>query len=125
MYILNKVPTKSVPKTPFELCKGWKLNLNHLRVWDCPFEVKIYDPIASKLDPKTIKCYFVGYPNGSKGYRFYCITCGIKIVEAFTAKFLENNICDSSGPQGDNSVLEEIPTIFLCLLYKKVLCTNL
>ena len=27
MYILNRVPTKAVPKTPFELWKGWKPSL--------------------------------------------------------------------------------------------------
>ena len=31
-YILNRVPTKSVPKTPFELWKGWKPSLRHMRV---------------------------------------------------------------------------------------------
>ena len=112
MYILNRVPTKSVPKTPFELFKGWKPSLNHLRVWGCPSEVKIYDPMASKLDPKNTRCYFVRYPSGSKGYRFYCPTRGIKIVEALAAKFLENDVCDSNGPQDDKNVLEERPVIF-------------
>ena len=32
MYILNRVPTKVVPKTPFELFKGWKPSLRHIRV---------------------------------------------------------------------------------------------
>ena len=27
VYILNRVPTKVVPKMPFELWKGWKLSL--------------------------------------------------------------------------------------------------
>ena len=27
VYILNRVPTKAVPKTPFELWKGWKSSL--------------------------------------------------------------------------------------------------
>ena len=31
-YILNQVPSKSVPKTPFELWLGKKLNLHHFRV---------------------------------------------------------------------------------------------
>ena len=35
-YILNRVPTKAVPKTPFELWKGWKPSLRHMRVWGCP-----------------------------------------------------------------------------------------
>jgi hypothetical protein len=29
---LNRVPTKVVPKTPFELFKGWKPSLCHIRV---------------------------------------------------------------------------------------------
>lgn len=49
MYILNRVPSKVVPKTPFELFKGWKPSLNHLRTWGCAAEVKMYDPTASKL----------------------------------------------------------------------------
>ena len=44
VYILNRVPTKAVPKTPFELLKGWKPSLRHIRVWGCPSEVRIYNP---------------------------------------------------------------------------------
>jgi len=33
VYIRNRVPTKAVLKTPFELLKGWKPSLKHLRVW--------------------------------------------------------------------------------------------
>jgi len=32
VYILNWVPTNVVPKTSFELLKGWKLGLQHVRV---------------------------------------------------------------------------------------------
>ena len=32
VYILNRVPTKVVPKTPFELFKGWKPSLQHIRI---------------------------------------------------------------------------------------------
>ena len=31
VYILNRVPTKAVPKTPFELWKNWKPSLRHMR----------------------------------------------------------------------------------------------
>ena len=36
LYILNRVPTKAVPLTPFELWTGRKPSLNHLKVWGCP-----------------------------------------------------------------------------------------
>ena len=44
VYILNQVPTKVVPKTPFELWKGLKPSLRHMRVWGCPSKVTIYNP---------------------------------------------------------------------------------
>lgn len=44
MHILNRVSTKKVPKTPFELFKGWKPSLAHIYVWGWPSEVRIYNP---------------------------------------------------------------------------------
>ena len=44
VYILNRVLTKAVPKTPFDLFKGWKLSLQHMRVWGCPSEIRVYNP---------------------------------------------------------------------------------
>ena len=43
VYILNRVSTKAISKTTFELFKGWKPSLRHIRIWGCPFEVKIYN----------------------------------------------------------------------------------
>ncbi|KAK1560777.1 hypothetical protein Q3G72_030819 [Acer saccharum] len=39
MYILNDVPSKSVPKTPHELWTGRKPSLQHLRIFGCPAHV--------------------------------------------------------------------------------------
>ena len=44
MHILNRVPSKSVPKTPYELCTGKKSKLNYLHVWGCPSGAKIFNP---------------------------------------------------------------------------------
>ena len=43
-YILNRVPTMVVAKTPFGLFKGWKPSLRHIHVWGCPSEVRVYNP---------------------------------------------------------------------------------
>ena len=80
LYILNRVPTKAVPLTPFELWTGRKPSLNHLKVWGCPTEVKLYNPTLIKLDSRTTRYYFVSYPEHSKGYRFYNPTGGTRIV---------------------------------------------
>ena len=64
---------------PFELWKGWKSSLRHVRIGGCPSEVRVYNPQEKKLDPKTINGYFVGYAERSKGYKFYYhhITLGL------------------------------------------------
>jgi hypothetical protein len=106
VYILNRVPTKAVPKTPFELRKGWKLSLRHMRVWGCPSEVRIYNSQEKKLDPRTISGYFIGYAERSKGYIFYCPSHNTRIVESINAKFLENDL-NSESDQTRNIVSEK------------------
>ncbi len=90
MYLLNRVPGKSVPKTPFELLTSRKPSLRHLHVWGCPAEVRIYNPHEKKLDSRTISGFFIGYPEKSKGYRFYCPSHNARIVETGNARFIEN-----------------------------------
>ena len=90
VYILNRVPSKVVSKTPFELWHGWKPSLNHLHIWGCSIEVRIYNPHIKKLDPRTTSGYFIGYAVNSKRFRFYCPSHTLRIVEARNAKFLED-----------------------------------
>lgn len=73
-YVLNRVPSKTVPKTPYELWTGRKPSLRYLRVWGCPVEVRLYNPHEKKLDSRTVSGFFIGYPEKSKGYTFYCLT---------------------------------------------------
>jgi hypothetical protein len=40
VYLLNRVPTKSVPNTPYELWTGKKPSLNHIKIWSCPSHVR-------------------------------------------------------------------------------------
>ena len=96
VYILNRVPTKVVSKTPFESFKGWKPSLRHIRVWGCPSKVRIYNPQEKKLDPRTINGYFIGYAERFKGYGFYCPSHSTRIVESRNAKFLENDLISGS-----------------------------
>lgn len=69
IYILNDVPTKSVPKTPRELWSGRKPSLNHFRIWGCP--AYVLKRKTDKLESRSEICNFVGYPKGTKGWLFY------------------------------------------------------
>lgn len=87
-YILNRVPSKAVPKTLYELWTSRKPNLRHLWIWGYQAEV-IYNPRGMKLDSRTISAYFICYPEKSKGYRFYLSNHSTRILETEYAGFIE------------------------------------
>ncbi|XP_057969384.1 uncharacterized protein LOC131158531 [Malania oleifera] len=54
-------------------------------------EIKVYNPQEKKLDARTISGNFIGYPEKSKGYIFYCPNHVTRIVETRNASFIEND----------------------------------
>ena len=87
MYLQNRVPSKAVQKTHFELWTGGKPSLRHLHVWGCSAELRYYNPQEKKLDARTIS----GYPEKSKGFRFYCPNHITRIIESGNARLIEND----------------------------------
>jgi hypothetical protein len=67
-----------------------------LRVWGSLAEAKIFNPNIAKLDPKTVTCHFIGYPDRSKGYRFYYLDKYTKFVEMRHAVFLKDELMKGS-----------------------------
>ena len=68
-YIINRVPSKSVEVTPYEIWTNKKPNLSYMKIWGCPAYVK--RTISDKLESRSDKCLFVGYLKETKGYQFY------------------------------------------------------
>ena len=96
IHILNRVPSKSMPKTPYELWTGRVPSLNHLRVWGSLAEAKVFNPNIGKLDHKTVSCHFIGYLEKSKGFRFYFPDRHTKFVETRHTIFLEEEMVRGS-----------------------------
>jgi hypothetical protein len=72
VYVLNRVPTKSVEgATPFEVWYGKKPVVHHLRTFGCLAYGKNTKPNLSKLDDRGCRMIFVGYEQGTKAYRVY------------------------------------------------------
>ena len=55
--------------TPYEIWTNKKPYLSHMKVWGCPAYVKW--TLSNKLEAKSNKCLFVGYPKETIGYQFY------------------------------------------------------
>jgi hypothetical protein len=96
VHILNRVLSKSVPKTPYEIWTDRKPTLNYLHVWGCPVEAKLFNPSIRKLDPKTVSCHFIGYTDKSKGFHFYYPDRYIKIVKTRHTVFLKDEVIRGS-----------------------------
>jgi hypothetical protein len=72
VYVLNRVPTKSVEgATPFEVWYGKKSAVHHLHTFGCLAYVKNTKPNLSKLDDHGCRMIFVGCEQGTKAYRVY------------------------------------------------------
>ena len=85
-HTLNRVPTKTVQTTPYEMWTEKRHSMSFMKIWGCEAFVKRLIP--DKLGPKSDKCNFVGYPNETKGYYFYNPSEN-KMFVARTAVFLE------------------------------------
>jgi hypothetical protein len=96
IHILNRVPSKAVPKTPYELWTGREPSLKHLRVWGSPAEAKVFNPNIGNLDPKTVSCHFIDYPEKLKGFCFYCSDKYTKFIETRHDVILEDEMMRGS-----------------------------
>ncbi|KAH9753635.1 hypothetical protein KPL71_015142 [Citrus sinensis] len=104
VYLLNLVPSKSVPKTPIELWSGRKPSLRHVRIWGSPAHV--LKPKADKMDSRSEVCMFVGYPKGTRGGLFYSPQDRKVIVSThFTS--LEEDYMNNFKPKS-KVILEEL-----------------
>ncbi|GLB41129.1 putative integrase core domain containing protein [Lyophyllum shimeji] len=72
VHVWNRVPTSAVPNTtPFEEWYKRKPSVGHLRVWGCVAYVHVQKDKQGHLGSHMVKCVFIGYPDGVKGWKFY------------------------------------------------------
>jgi hypothetical protein len=103
-FILNSASSKSVETTPYELWHGKKPTLSFLKIWGCEAYVKKLQ--HDKLETKSEKCIFVGYPRETIGYTFYHLAEG-KMFVAKIGTFLEKEFL-AKGVSGRKVELDEI-----------------
>ncbi|KAK8555198.1 hypothetical protein V6N12_009351 [Hibiscus sabdariffa] len=103
-FTLNRVPSKSVQKTPCEIWTGKRPSMSFMKIWGCQAYVK--HQMSTKLEPRSHKCIFVGYPKETKGYYFYNPKEN-KVFVARTGVFLEKEILSSKRDRR-NIELEEV-----------------
>ena len=108
-YVLNRVPSKFVTTTPYELWTSRKSNISHLRPWACAAYVHNTSSKYGKLGPRGKKNIFVRYPEVSKGHVFIGEQKNSTVTE-FESRdviFIENEL-PKLGDVGQDYTLYEI-----------------
>eukprot|EP00253_Pinus_taeda_P034698 PITA_34698 len=107
-YIQNRSPHSSVKDhTPFEAWSGTKSKVTHFRVFSSRAWARIPSEKRKALDPRSIECIFVGYPNGVKGYRLLIPSADKLIIER-SVKFEESLSHAPQSPHADTFYLPHV-----------------
>ena len=69
-YLINRSPSTAIEKkTPLEVWSGTPGNYSELRIFYCP----AYSHVDNgKLEPRSLKCIFLGFKSSVKGYKLWC-----------------------------------------------------
>ncbi|KAL0394937.1 UNVERIFIED_CONTAM: Retrovirus-related Pol polyprotein from transposon TNT 1-94 [Sesamum latifolium] len=107
-YILNRVPSKSIPTTPYELWHDRKPNLEGLRPWGSAGFVHSTSHKYEKLGPRANKLIFIRYCEHSKGYVMYGEhpDKGMTEIESRDVDFLEEDFPSISEVKGNLELYE-------------------
>nr|GFA06723.1 putative ribonuclease H-like domain-containing protein [Tanacetum cinerariifolium] len=90
-YIINRLPSKVIKnKTPYELVWNEEPKYEDLRIFGCLDYFKNTNNKGDKFEEKRKTGVFLGYPQGTKGYKIYDIESK-KIVVSRDVLFLEEN----------------------------------
>ena len=69
IHLSNRILSKSFSTTPYELWHGKKPTLGYLKIWGCLTYVKQQQ--TNKLEARSFRAHFIGYPRETMGYYFY------------------------------------------------------
>ncbi|KAG8498267.1 hypothetical protein CXB51_007036 [Gossypium anomalum] len=69
-FLINRSSSIAIEKkTPQEVLSGNPANYSHLKIFGCPAYAHVDN---GKLELRSIKCVFLGYKAGVKGYKLWC-----------------------------------------------------
>lgn len=69
-YLINRMPSRVLGmKTPYEMIFGRNEFIVLPKVFGCTCFVRDHRPLVGKLDPRAVKCIFIGYSSEQKGYK--------------------------------------------------------
>eukprot|EP01018_Ginkgo_biloba_P031340 Gb_07919 [translate_table: standard] len=100
-YIQNSVPHRALKGvTPFKAWNGRKPIVKHFRVFGSPALACISKKKRKAMEPQSVPCIFVGYPDGVKGYRLLHPTTHelfIERIDKYKARLVAKGFSQVAG----------------------------
>ncbi|KAD4888928.1 hypothetical protein E3N88_21001 [Mikania micrantha] len=89
-YIINRLPSRVLKNiSPYEVVSGEKPDYEAMRVFGCLSYYRNTNTKGDKFEPRGMPGVFIGYPQGTKGYKIYDMESR-KIVVSRDVRFIEN-----------------------------------
>ncbi|KAJ9566378.1 hypothetical protein OSB04_002344 [Centaurea solstitialis] len=89
-YIINRLPSKVIKnKTPYEIIFQQRPDYEHMKVFGCLAYFRSNETKGDKFEAKGRPGVFLGYPQGTKGYKIFDIE-NKKIIVSRDVRFQEN-----------------------------------
>ena len=110
-YLINRSP--SIPldkKTPIEVWSGTPADYSQLRVFGCTAYAHVDN---GKLEPRAVKCVFLGYGSGVKGYKLWNpetqkVMVSRNVVFNESVMFVDSSSTDTLSVSSDEEEQHEI-----------------
>ncbi|KAG8489761.1 hypothetical protein CXB51_017983 [Gossypium anomalum] len=112
-FFINQSPSVAIEKkTPQEVWSGNLANYSDLKIFRCPAYVHVDN---GKLEPRSIKCVFLGYRASVKGYKLWCpenrkVVISRDVVFDKTAMLPNLSLKDSSNKENQKQAEHQINT---------------
>ncbi|KAG8500494.1 hypothetical protein CXB51_002743 [Gossypium anomalum] len=111
IFLINRSPSFAIEKkTSQEVWSGNSANYSDLKIFGCPAYAHVDN---GKLEPRFIKCVFLGYKVGVKGYKLWCpenrkVVISRDVVFDETAMLSNLSLKDSSNKENQKQVEHQI-----------------
>ncbi|KAG8499228.1 hypothetical protein CXB51_005739 [Gossypium anomalum] len=112
-FLINRSLSVAIEKkTPQKEWSGNPANYSDLKIFGCPAYAHVDN---GKLEPRSIKCVFLGYKAGVKGYKLWCpenrkVVISRDVVFDETAMISNLSLKDSSNKENQKQVEHQINT---------------
>ncbi|KAG8480196.1 hypothetical protein CXB51_024912 [Gossypium anomalum] len=112
-FLINRSPSVVIEKKiPQEVWSGNPANYSDLKIFGCPAYAHVNN---GKLEPRSIKCVFLGYKASVKGYKLWCpenrkVMISRDVVFDETAMLPNLSLKDSSNKENQKQVEHQINT---------------